>query len=85
MSAFSRLVKCDIVIVYRCKSIVKYIYIYAHIGSLLFEFLHFSCLELHFKLASPGSLRQLYLGVLWLYTRESWLPHVLDAVAGRRH
>jgi len=31
---------------------------------------------------TPGSLRQLYLGVLWLYTRESWLPHVVDAVAG---
>ena len=31
---------------------------------------------------TPGSLRQLYLGVLWLYTRESWLPHVMDAVAG---
>eukprot|EP00435_Cladocopium_sp_Y103_P024136 s167_g5.t3 len=31
---------------------------------------------------TPGSLRQLFLGVLWLYTRESWLPHVMDAVAG---
>ncbi|CAJ1416411.1 unnamed protein product, partial [Effrenium voratum] len=31
---------------------------------------------------APGSLQQLYLGVLWLYTRESWLPHVLEAIAG---
>ncbi|CAK9064775.1 unnamed protein product [Durusdinium trenchii] len=30
---------------------------------------------------TPGSLRQLYLGVLWLYTRESWLPHIIDAIA----
>ena len=34
-------------------------------------------------LISSGTLRQLYLGVLWLYTRESWLPHVIGALAGK--
>ncbi|CAE7201169.1 unnamed protein product, partial [Symbiodinium pilosum] len=29
-----------------------------------------------------GSAQQLYLGILWLYTRESWLPHVIEALAG---
>lgn len=29
-----------------------------------------------------GSLHHLYLGVLWLFSRESWLPHIADALAG---
>ena len=60
-----------------------YIYICTYRKSFVF-FLHFSAWIFIFYLPLPGSLRQLYLGVLWLYTRESWLPHVLDAVAGVR-
>lgn len=43
---------------------------------------HLSASRMAQMTTTPGSLRQLYLGVLWLYTRESWLPHVMDAVAG---
>ena len=42
---------------------------------------HLSTKRLEQLTRTPGSLRQLYLGVLWLYTRESWLPHVVDAMA----
>eukprot|EP00439_Symbiodinium_sp_Y106_P052373 s2721_g7.t1 len=29
-----------------------------------------------------GNLQQIYLGILWLFTRESWLPHIMEALAG---
>ncbi|CAE8724028.1 unnamed protein product [Polarella glacialis] len=34
-----------------------------------------------FARSQGGSLQQVYLGVLWLYSREAWLPHVMDSLA----
>ncbi|CAE7650858.1 unnamed protein product [Symbiodinium sp. CCMP2456] len=43
---------------------------------------HLSAARMAKLTRGEGNLQQIYLGILWLFTRESWLPHIMEALAG---
>ncbi|CAE7176797.1 NAD-dependent protein deacylase [Symbiodinium microadriaticum] len=43
---------------------------------------HLSAARMAKLTRGEGNLQQIYLGILWLFTRESWLPHIMEAMAG---
>lgn len=43
---------------------------------------HMSAARMAKLTRGEGNLQQIYLGILWLFTRESWLPHIMEALAG---
>ncbi|CAE7589674.1 unnamed protein product [Symbiodinium natans] len=43
---------------------------------------HLSAARMAKLTRAEGNMQQIYLGILWLYTRECWLPHVIEALAG---